>query len=105
MALHEGKPAPARKPEWRRDDAAFRGVREQLRAYFAGELRTFDLPLRMAGTPFQRQVWQGLLTIPFGDDHQLCRAGPADRPAGCGPRGRGRQRPKPESASSFPAIA
>ena len=42
------------------------GVRQQLDAYFAGELQTFDLPLHMAGTPFQKQVWQGLLTIPYG---------------------------------------
>ena len=28
--------------------------------------RAFDLPLRMTGTPFQKQVWQGLLTIPYG---------------------------------------
>src|SRR5262249_7022034 len=34
--------------------------------FFAGELRTFDLPLGMHGTPFQKQVWQGLLTIPYG---------------------------------------
>ncbi len=41
-------------------------ARDQLRAYFAGELRTFELPLRMAGTPYQRLAWNGLLTIPFG---------------------------------------
>jgi O-6-methylguanine DNA methyltransferase len=26
----------------------------------------FDLPLHLNGTPFQQQVWQGLLTIPYG---------------------------------------
>ena len=66
MAQHNGKDAPGPQQGWRRDDPAFRIVREQLRAFFAGELRTFDLPLRMAGTPFQRQVWEGLLGIPFG---------------------------------------
>ena len=69
---------------------------EQLRAYFAGERSTFDLPLRMAGTPFQRLAWDALLTIPFGDDHQLCGAGAADRPAGGLARRRGRQRPQPD---------
>ena len=39
----------------------------QLRAYFAGALRAFDLPLDFRGTNFQRQVWQALLTIPFGE--------------------------------------
>jgi methylated-DNA-[protein]-cysteine S-methyltransferase len=66
MPLREGKSAPGPKREWRRDDASFRAIREQLCAYFAGELREFDLPLRMAGTPFQRLVWDGLRTIPYG---------------------------------------
>jgi methylated-DNA-[protein]-cysteine S-methyltransferase len=66
MALQRGKPAPSPKPEWRRDDAALRFAREQLDAYFEGDLQTFDLPLDMAGTPFQKQVWQGLLTIAYG---------------------------------------
>jgi methylated-DNA-[protein]-cysteine S-methyltransferase len=66
MAEHKGKAAPRPDPEWRRDDAALRIVHDQLRAFFAGELRAFDLPLRMAGTPFQRLVWEGLLGIPFG---------------------------------------
>ena len=39
---------------------------EQLRAYFAGELTRFDLPLRQAGTPFQERVWSELLNIPHG---------------------------------------
>jgi methylated-DNA-[protein]-cysteine S-methyltransferase len=38
----------------------------QLRAYFASDLRAFDLPLDMQGTTFQLQVWRQLLTIPFG---------------------------------------
>jgi methylated-DNA-[protein]-cysteine S-methyltransferase len=38
----------------------------QLRAYLAGELRDFNLPLDMAGTPFQNKVWRALLEIPYG---------------------------------------
>ena len=38
----------------------------QLREYFAGRRRAFDLKLDLAGTPFQRSVWKALLTIPFG---------------------------------------
>lgn len=38
----------------------------QLEEYFSGRRRRFDLPLRMAGTPFQRAVWAFLLTIPYG---------------------------------------
>ncbi len=39
---------------------------EQLREYFAGERRDFDLPLRLSGTDFQRRVWDALCTIPYG---------------------------------------
>lgn len=52
--------------DWRRDDALFRAAREQLEAYFAGELRIFDLPLAPAGTAFQQKVWRALRDIPFG---------------------------------------
>jgi methylated-DNA-[protein]-cysteine S-methyltransferase len=38
----------------------------QLRAYFAGELRHFDLPLAPRGTAFQLSVWDALLEIPYG---------------------------------------
>lgn len=39
----------------------------QLAAYFAGERRSFDLPLRPAGTPFQQAVRAALLEIPYGE--------------------------------------
>lgn len=40
-------------------------VRE-LDEYFAGERRTFDLPLLFVGTEFQKAVWRELLNIPYG---------------------------------------
>ena len=39
----------------------------QLKEYFAGERRTFDLTLDLAGTDFQRKVWSALLSIPYGE--------------------------------------
>lgn len=39
---------------------------EQLAAYFAGDLKKFDLPLAATGTPFQQQVWSYLISVPFG---------------------------------------
>lgn len=39
----------------------------QLREYFAGRRRSFDVRLDPKGTPFQRKVWSALLTIPFGE--------------------------------------
>lgn len=47
-------------------DPVLRSVREQLEAYFAGELTTFDLPLALSGSPFQRRVWESLLEVPYG---------------------------------------
>lgn len=38
----------------------------QLEEYFAGQRRTFDLPLNPSGTEFQRRVWTELLKIPYG---------------------------------------
>lgn len=38
-----------------------------MRAYFAGELQAFDLPLNMIGTDFQRVVWRELARIPYGE--------------------------------------
>ena len=39
----------------------------QLRLYFAGSLQTFDLPLELIGTEFQKRVWAALRTIPYGE--------------------------------------
>lgn len=52
---------------WQRDDAHFTDTYAQLGAYFAGELRQFDLPLHLGGTPFQNAVWTALREIPFGE--------------------------------------
>jgi len=50
-----------------RTNAALVEAARQLAAYFAGELRDFDLPLRPSGTPFQLDVWRALQTIPYGE--------------------------------------
>jgi methylated-DNA-[protein]-cysteine S-methyltransferase len=44
------------------DEAAF-----QLGEYFAGTRTSFDLPLDLQGTPFQRQAWLALAEIPYGE--------------------------------------
>lgn len=53
-ALKPGAPAAAR-------------VHEQVREYFAGARRPFDLPLAPVGTEFQQRVWAALGAIPFGE--------------------------------------
>ena len=42
-------------------------AKTQLLDYFRGARREFDLPLAPEGTPFRRQVWDALLTIPYGE--------------------------------------
>lgn len=62
----------------------------QLEAYFAGTLENFDLPLRPAGSPFERRVWAAMQRIPYGKTQcygDLAAAiGSAARPVGgaCG---------------------
>jgi methylated-DNA-[protein]-cysteine S-methyltransferase len=48
------------------DGAHYLELKEQLDAYFAGQLRQFTIPLDLRGTPFQRQVWDTLRMIPWG---------------------------------------
>ncbi|MGV4320621.1 methylated-DNA--[protein]-cysteine S-methyltransferase [Bacillus mojavensis] len=42
-------------------------AKKQLHEYFAGERRTFSLPLSQKGTPFQQKVWEALAMIPYGE--------------------------------------
>lgn len=39
---------------------------EQFIQYFHGERRHFEIPVHQPGTPFQQEVWNELMTIPFG---------------------------------------
>lgn len=54
------------------DDVLLRAAR-QLDEYFGRERATFDVPLRLVGTPFQEAVWQLVAGIPYG--HTLTYAG------------------------------
>lgn len=56
-------PRASREP----DRGELRPVAEALAAYFEGRLRAFTVPLDLRGTPFQRQVWEALCHIPFGE--------------------------------------
>jgi len=67
IAFPSDRYAAQRTESWRRDDALFAEPVRQLRAYFAGDLTRFDLPLRFAGTEFQNRVWRALTDIPYGE--------------------------------------
>jgi methylated-DNA-[protein]-cysteine S-methyltransferase len=58
------RPIPS---DWPRDGEPFRDVIDQLDAYFAGRLQTFELPLHLEGTEFQCSVWAELRRIPYGE--------------------------------------
>lgn len=42
-------------------------TKRQLDEYFAGNRKSFSLPLSFRGTAFQKKIWAALLTIPFGE--------------------------------------
>ena len=48
------------------DHPLLKDTEKQLREYFAGNRKVFDLPLDPQGTEFQKLVWQALRDIPFG---------------------------------------
>ncbi|HXE31312.1 MAG TPA: methylated-DNA--[protein]-cysteine S-methyltransferase [Terriglobales bacterium] len=63
-AIHFGEvagPAPGMDSDTKTQD-----LERQLREYFAGQRRQFDLPLDWRGTPYQSKVWSELLKIPYG---------------------------------------
>jgi methylated-DNA-[protein]-cysteine S-methyltransferase len=59
---HSAKP----EADWHADPTPLQEPIRQLRAYFVGELEIFDLVLAPQGTPFQLDVWERLLDIPYG---------------------------------------
>lgn len=46
---------------------ALRRAATELGEYFAGTRRSFDVPVRASGTPFQQAIWDQLREIPFGE--------------------------------------
>ena len=60
---HDGRPRGARSD----DNPVLVEAVAQLRAYFARELKEFDLPLAPVGSAFQQAVWDQLVLIGYGD--------------------------------------
>ena len=48
------------------DHLHLRLAAEQLDEYFDGRRQAFDVPLDLAGTPFQKKVWEQLAQVPYG---------------------------------------
>ena len=54
------------EPDWIFNEQPLAEACSQLREYFAGERREFDLPLQLNGTEFQVSVLEALQEIPYG---------------------------------------
>ena len=55
------------EPDWIFNEKPLAAACTQLREYFAGERREFDLPLKLTGTEFQVSVLEALQDIPYGE--------------------------------------
>jgi methylated-DNA-[protein]-cysteine S-methyltransferase len=74
----------AASAETRSNEPVLLEAEAQLRAYFAGELRRFDLPLAPRGTAFQLSVWDALLEISYGSTTSYSELAAAiGRPSAC----------------------
>src|SRR5438067_7295133 len=58
-------------------EASLGPVRDQLDAYFAGELQDIDVPLELRGPPFDPPAWGELRSVPVGET--VAYGGPAAR--------------------------
>ena len=67
VAFADGRDRAEPGPNWRKDATPLAETIRQLRAFFAGELRDFDLKLSPVGPDFHRRVWRELGNIPYGE--------------------------------------
>jgi methylated-DNA-[protein]-cysteine S-methyltransferase len=66
LSFPSGKMCFKPKPDWHYHAAALKQTRHQIDAYFAGQLKQFNLAIAPQGTEFQMQVLSALQEIPFG---------------------------------------
>lgn len=67
----------------REETPLHRKAADQLKEYFDGRRKVFDLPLAPRGTDFQTKCWNALLQVPYGETRSY---GDIARAAGC-PKG------------------
>jgi AraC family transcriptional regulator of adaptative response/methylated-DNA-[protein]-cysteine methyltransferase len=53
-------------------NAVLESVVAEVKSYFAGTLREFQIPLKLFGTEFQKSMWQQLQQIPYGNTRSYC---------------------------------
>lgn len=70
LSFLEGRDSPISiSPDWTRDDSQFSQIATQLREYFQGVRREFDIPLELGTNKpsFSSTVWNQLRKIPYGE--------------------------------------
>lgn len=67
IGFPEGKMRRDPDPDWIFNEKPFAAACQQLREYFGGKRKAFDLPLHLSGTEFQIQVLEELQRIPYGE--------------------------------------
>ena len=67
IGFPEGSMRREPRPDWIFNEKPLAAARDQLTEYFAGERRSFDLPLNLEGTEFQLAVLRELLNVPYGE--------------------------------------
>ncbi len=67
IGFPEGGKARRAAADWHHDADAFDAAAVQLDEYFRSTRQTFDVPLDLVGTDFQRRVWTALRDIPYGE--------------------------------------
>lgn len=65
--LYLGNHGPKPDRDWQRGGGVVDKAEKQLREYFSGTRKDFDLPLAGEGTAFQKTVWKALCDIPYGE--------------------------------------
>jgi methylated-DNA-[protein]-cysteine S-methyltransferase len=59
----------ALKAELSHDQSSFQSIFTQIHEYFTQQRKTFDIPIDLHGSEFQKQVWDGLRQIPYGETY------------------------------------
>jgi methylated-DNA-[protein]-cysteine S-methyltransferase len=67
VGFPEGSMRRDPEPDWIYNEKPFAEARRQLAEYFAGERKSFELPLKLTGTEFQVRVLEELQRIPYGE--------------------------------------
>lgn len=55
------------------DTFVLRAIRQELKAYFSGQLKIFKTPIAIQGTAFQQKAWRALSEIPYGETQSYAK--------------------------------